>query len=99
MCPSGRSRRGDHWRPADRRPIERLIKQVGNTVDCGESLGKAAGVLRAAALGRKRSNPSGVDAIVAAVAVHCQPSIVLTTDLDELTALLRSAELATVIGV
>ena len=83
-------------------PIERLIKQVGNTMDCGEKLAKAAGVLRTKAIRRKKvhpSGPSGIDAIVAAATVACQPSIVLTTDADDMGALLVAAELATVIRV
>ena len=80
-------------------PIERLIKQVGNTVDCGEGLAKAAGVLRTKANRRKKLLPSGIDAIVAAATVVCQPSIVLTTDADDMGALLVAAELATVIRV
>ena len=44
-------------------------------------------------------SPSGIDAIVAAVAASNQPSIVLTTDLDDFRRLLASAELAAVIGV
>ncbi len=80
-------------------PIERLIKQVGNTIDCGERLAKAAGVLRTKAIRRKKLPPSGIDAIVAAATVACQPSIVLTTDADDMGALLVAAELATVIRV
>ena len=80
-------------------PIERLIKQIGNTMDCGERLAKAAGVLRTKAIRRKKFVPSGIDAIVAAVTVACQPSIVMTTDADDMGALLVTAELATVIGV
>jgi predicted nucleic acid-binding protein len=80
-------------------PIERLIKQAGNTMDCGERLAKAAGVLRAKVIRRKKLPPSGIDAIVAATAVACQPSIVLTTDADDMNALLVAAELSTVIRV
>jgi predicted nucleic acid-binding protein len=80
-------------------PIERLIKQVGNTLDCGERLAKAAGVLRTKAVRRKKLPPSGIDAIVAAATVACQPSIVLTTDADDVGALLVAAELATVIRI
>ena len=80
-------------------PIERLIKQVGNTMDCGETLAKAAGVLRTKAIRRKKLPPSGIDAIVAAATAACQPSIVLTTDADDMGALLVAAELATVIRV
>jgi hypothetical protein len=43
--------------------------------------------------------PSGLDAIVAATAVACQPSIIPTTDADDGNALLVAAELATVIRV
>ena len=83
-------------------PIERLIKQVGNTMDCGERLAKVAGVLRTKAIRCKKlppSGPSGIEAIVAAATVACQPSIVLTTDPDDMGALLAAAELATVIRV
>jgi hypothetical protein len=80
-------------------PIERLIKQVGNIMNCGERLAKAAGVLRTKAIRRKKLPPSGIDAIVAAAAVACQPSIVLTTDADDMSVLLVAAELATVIRV
>ncbi len=80
-------------------PIERLIKQVGNLLDCGERLAKAAGVLRTKEVRRKKLPPSGIDAIVAAATIACQPAIVLTTDADDMGALLVAAELATVIRV
>lgn len=80
-------------------PIDRLIKQVGNIMNCGERLAKAAGVLRTKAIRRKKLPPSGIDAIVAAAAVACQPSIVLTTDADDMSVLLVAAHLATVIRV
>ena len=41
----------------------------------------------------------GSGAVVAAAAVACQPSIVLTTDADDMNALLAAAELAMVIPV
>ncbi len=80
-------------------PIERLIKQVGNIMNCGERLAKTAGVLRTKAIRGTKLPPSGVDAIVAAAAVACQPSIILTTDADDMNALLVTAELSTVIRV
>jgi hypothetical protein len=80
-------------------PIERLTKQVGNTLSCRETLAKAAGVLRTKAIRHKKLPPSGIDAIVAAAAVACQPSIVLTTDADDMSTLLAFAELAMVIPV
>ena len=80
-------------------PIERVIKQVANTVACGESSAKAAGILRAKTSRAKRTTPSGIDAIVAAVAVACEPSVVLTTDPNDMISLLVSANLAMVIRV
>ena len=79
--------------------VERLVKQVSNTVDCGETLAKAAGILRTRSGRSKKVSPSGIDAIVAAVADGNQPSIVLTTDADDMSSLLVSTELATVIRV
>ena len=79
--------------------IERLVKQVANTVPCGEGLAKAAGVLRTRSRRPNKDAPSGIDAIVAAVAVANQPSIVLTTDVDDMRSLLLTADLATVIRV
>ena len=86
-------------RPRTDAAVERLVKRVANTVDCGETLAKAAGILRARASGSKKFSPSGIDAIVAAVADGSQPSIVLTTDADDMSTLLVSTELATVIRV
>ena len=74
-------------RPGPDAPTNRLIRQVGHTILCDERLGRAAGVLRTAALAR-RSGASGIDAIVAAVAEANAPSIVLTTDPDDLEILL-----------
>ena len=86
-------------RPGNDVPIDRLVKRVANTVPCGEGLAKAAGVLRTGYRRAKEDSPSGIDAIVAAVAAANQPSIVLTTDIDDFRSLLVSAELASVIGV
>ncbi len=80
-------------------PIERLIKQVGNIMNCGERPAKAAGVLRTKATRSKKLPPSGIEAIVAAATVACQPSIVLTTDADHMNALLVAAELSMVIRI
>jgi predicted nucleic acid-binding protein len=79
--------------------VERLVKRVANTVDCGERLAKAAGVLRAKATRPKTTPPSAIDAIVASVGAASQPSVVLTTDPDDMNALLLSADLASVIRV
>ena len=80
-------------------PIERLVKRVANTASCGEVIAKAAGVLRARHRSPSKDSPSGIDAIVAAVAAAHQPSIVLTTDVDDFRSLLASTGLASVIGV
>ena len=86
-------------RPKTDAAIERLVKGVANTVDCGEALAKAAGALRTMSRRPSAALPSGIDAIVAAVAVANQPAIVLTTDVDDMIKLLASAPTATVIRV
>src|SRR5437868_3916418 len=78
-------------RPRSDVPVGRLLRQVSDTVVCDERLAGAGGALRARARGSAR--PSGIDAIVAAVAVARQPSVVLTTDPDDLSALLAAAML------
>src|SRR5262245_25565942 len=80
-------------------PVERLLKQVANTAPCGEATAKAAGVLRTRCRRANQDAPSGIDAIVAAVAADSQPSIILTTDVDDFRSLLVSTELVSVIGV
>ena len=77
--------------------INLLARQVDSTVDCDDRLARAAGSLRFACHGT--ATPSGTDSIVAAVAEANQPSIVLTTDPDDLSALLARAEQAMVVGV
>jgi predicted nucleic acid-binding protein len=74
------------------------LKRVDNTIPCDEALGKRAGALRAA-VDRGVRGPSGIDAIVAAVAATFRPSIVLTTDPDDLSALLALVPDVTVIAV
>ena len=79
--------------------VERLVNRVANTIVCGEALAKAAGILRTGSRRPNQASPSGIDAIVAAVAAGNQPSIVLTTDADDMGKLLASAGAATVIRV
>ena len=86
-------------RPRTDAAVERLVKRVANTVDCGEDLAKAAGTLRTRSRRANVASPSGIDAIVAAIAVGNQPSIVLTTDADDMSRLLGSAPTATVVRV
>ena len=79
--------------------VERLVNRVANTIDCDEVLAKAAGGLRAR-LGRHgKVVPSGIDAIVAAVAARHPPAIVLTTDEGDLGRLLGSTPSARVLRV
>jgi predicted nucleic acid-binding protein len=80
-------------------PIERLVNRVANTAPCGEALAKAAGVLRTRTRRAKEDSPSGIDAIVAAVAAANRPSIVLTTDAGDFRSLVASTGLVSVIGV
>jgi predicted nucleic acid-binding protein len=86
-------------RPRTDAAVERLVKRVAHTMDCGEALAKDAGTLRTRSRRPSLASPSGIDAIVAAVAVGNQPSIVLTTDADDMSRLLASAPAATVIRV
>jgi predicted nucleic acid-binding protein len=86
-------------RPKTDAAVERLVQRIGNTVDCGEALAKAAGALRTKSRLTGEALPSGIDAIVAAVAVGYQPSILLTTDEGDMSRLLASAPSAKVIGV
>jgi predicted nucleic acid-binding protein len=64
-----------------------LIRQVGGTVPCDDLMARQAGALRFT-VSRAARAPSGIDAIVAAVAQDRQPSMVLTTDPADMTALL-----------
>lgn len=79
-------------------PTLRLLSQVDDVTTCDEPLGKAAGSRRGV-VAPKRRLPSGIDAIVAAVAAANQPSVVLTTDPDDMSVLLADAPRAMVIGV
>ena len=85
-------------RPGPDAQTNRLIRQVGHTIPCDEQLGRSAGVLRTAALAR-RPGASSIDAIVAAVAAANAPSIVLTTDPDDIGGLLARTGRSQVIGV
>ena len=86
-------------RPKTDAAVERFVKRVANTMVCGEALAKAAGTLRTKSRRPNEASPSGIDAIVAAVAAGNQPSIVLTTDADDMSKLLASAPTAAVIPV
>ena len=84
-------------RPRSDAAVNLLLKQVDALVDCDEPTARLAGILRAGA--RISPRPSGIDAIVAAVASATQPSIVLTTDPADLRALLHDAPEAEIVAV
>ncbi len=68
----------------------RLIKQLG-TVRTTESIARTAAELRhdVERIGRQRV-PSGIDAIVAAHAIHLEAEAVLTSDVSDLRRLLAN---------
>ena len=78
--------------------VDLLLRQVNDTIACDEALGRSAGTLRAR-IGPSRRKPSGIDAIVAAVAAAHRSSIVLTTDPRDMSALLDPVPRAVVIGI
>ena len=75
-----------------------LVNYADNTIDCDEYLARVAGVLRSGPSKRKHV-PSGIDAIVAAVAASAQPSLLLTTDPEDMELLLANQPGVVVIGV
>lgn len=82
-------------RPQDAR-IDRVIASIGRPANPDEAIARRAGALRF----RARSvTPSGIDALVAAHAATSTPSVVLTGDPDDLSALLIDVGQARVIGV
>lgn len=66
----------------------RVISRFG-TMDTTASVARTAASLRHATRGpAKRPHPSGIDALVAAQALHLQADVVLTTDVGDLRRLL-----------
>jgi predicted nucleic acid-binding protein len=84
-------------RPREDTNINRLVREVGASVTCDDVLARAAGRLRFVC--RRTPLPSVTDALVAAVAARAQPSIVLTTDPRDISALLTRVSQAKVIGI
>ena len=84
-------------RPREDAAINLIARQAGSSVDCDDRLARAAGALRFAC--RRTATLSVTDSIVAAVADANQPSIVLTTDPNDISALLTRAQQAMVVGV
>ena len=82
-------------RPRDAR-IDRVIGSIGAPANPDEGIARRAGALRFRA---EHAAPSGIDALVAAHAAHSTPSVVLTGDPDDLSALLTNIAQARVIGV
>lgn len=85
-------------RPREDAATNLLLRHVGHVIACDEALGRAAGARRFA-IGRRPVVPSSIAAIVAAVAAANQPSIVLTTDPDDLGLLLADEPRAMVVRV
>ena len=79
-------------------PINILVKDADNIIDCDEYLARIAGVLRSA-LTRRKHLPSGIDSVVAAVAASAQPAIVMTTDPEDMKALLARQRRVVVLRV
>jgi len=82
-------------RPHDAR-VDRVIRAIGPPTNPSETLARHAGALRHRA---KRATPSGIDALVAAHAAASTPAVVLTSDRNDLTALLADVSQARVIGL
>lgn len=78
--------------------VDHLVRRLGQTIDCDPALARSAGALRAHAR-KTQARPSGIDAIVAALAEARQPSVVLTSDPEDLDALLVAAEQAMVMAI
>ena len=79
--------------------VNRLIKQVGRTSACDERLARLAAKLRGGVSRGGRDLPSGIDAIVAAIALEERPAIVLTTDAPDIASLLSASAGVAVISV
>lgn len=81
--------------PAHDVPVHRFL-QMASITDITERLGRHAGALRQATVGRNGGpHPSGVDAIVAAVAdQHAAGAhvVIVTSDPDDLGALTQHAD-------
>ncbi len=88
---------GDSARDA---PENRLIKKLDNTVPCDEVQARVGARMRQRqSKGGRGDVPSGVDAAVAALAEISAPSVILTTDPDDLSALTDDSPMVRVVKV